>query len=220
MANPKEIVESIENAIGTFGKKDMQMQDVIMSLSNLGISFHHMIDAIKHCDNEVTQREVKILTKMIENFKNPKDLAYKIGTNIVINGVDIYNEMSAAYTNYLAKEYESFGKDIGISLSLVFIGASNAARVHPGAAKVMESMADMMLYPQLTEQVYHDRDNSKYVDFLDQIANSDDPTSAIVPNYNVHLVNLVPVQPVIVDTQQYLNLLNLMSSQQQNGYLY
>lgn len=184
------------------------------------MSFHHLIDAIKHCDNEVTQREVKILTKMLENFKNPKDLAYKIGTNIVINGVDIYQEMSAAYTNYLAKEYEGFGKDVGISLSLIFIGASNAARVNPGAAKVMESMADMMLYPQITEQVYQDRDNSKYVDFLDQIANSDDPTSSIVPNYNVHLVNLVPVQAVIVDNQQYLNLINLMSSQQQNGYLY
>lgn len=32
MANPKEVVDSIENAISTFGKKDMQMTDVIMSL--------------------------------------------------------------------------------------------------------------------------------------------------------------------------------------------
>lgn len=156
MANPKEVVESIERAVATFGKKDMDMSDVIMSLSTLGTSFHTMIDAIKTCDNEVTQREVKILMKMLENFKNPKDLAYKIGTNIIVNGVDIYNEMSAAYTNYMGKEYENFGKDLGISLSLVFIGASNAAKLQPGAAKVMQSMAEMQLYPELSVQVYHD----------------------------------------------------------------
>lgn len=138
-------------------------------------------------------------------------MAYKIGSNIIVNGVDIYREMSAAYTNYMGKEFEDFGKDIGVSLSLIFIGASNAAKLQPGAAKVMESMAEMSLYPDLTSQVYEDKNNSKYLDFLEQIANSEDPTYTIVPDYNLQLVNLRPVQIVAVDQQQYLNMLNLMS---------
>lgn len=40
---------------------------------------------------------------MVEKFKDPKTFAYEMGANIVVNGVDIYREMQAAYTNYLAK---------------------------------------------------------------------------------------------------------------------
>lgn len=218
MADPEDVVGSIERAVADFGKKDMEIADVMTALTRLGTSFHKLVNAIKSCDNEVTAREVKILVKMVESFKEPKELAYKIGGNIAVNGVDIYREMSAAYTNYMAKEYEAFGKDVGISLALIFIGASNAARVNPGAAKVMESMAEMSLYPQLSEQVYQDNDNTRYVDFLEQIANSDDPTT--VPDYNVQLVNLAQLQPVRLDQDAYVSLLNLLSQQQQNAYLY
>lgn len=156
---------------------------------------------------------------MLENFKNPKELAYKIGTNIVVNGVDIYKEMNAAYTNYQTKNYEAFGKDIGVSLALVFIGASNAAKLNPAEAKVMESMAEGQLYSEITGQVFHDSDNSAYVDFLERIANEEDPT--VLPNYNLNLLNLQQVQPVqVLNQQQYVQLLNLLSNQQQMGYLY
>lgn len=66
MANPKEIVDSIETAVASFGKENMDMQDVMMALTNLGMSMHHLVDAIKKCDNEVTARELKIMMKMIE----------------------------------------------------------------------------------------------------------------------------------------------------------
>jgi hypothetical protein len=55
----------------------------------------------------------------------------------------------------------------------VFIGASNSARVNPGAAKVMESMASMELYPQLTDKVYQDVNNDQWINYLEQIANED-----------------------------------------------
>lgn len=100
---------------------------------------------------------------MVDKFKDPKTFAYEVGANIVVNGVDIYREMQAAYTNYLAKQYESFGRDVGVAITLVFIGASDAAKLNPGAAKVMESMASMELYPSITGQVYGDTDNKKWI---------------------------------------------------------
>lgn len=154
MANPKETVDSIEDAIKEFSKKDMSMPEVMLALQKLGTSMYSMGTAIRACDNDITAKEIEILTKMVESFKEPKELAYTIGSNIVVNGVDIYREMSAAYTSYMAKEYESFGRDLGVSLALVFIGASNAAKLDPGAAKVMQSMAEMQLYPELTSDMY------------------------------------------------------------------
>jgi len=102
---------------------------------------------------------------MIGRFSDPKTFAYEMGANIVINGVDIYREMSAAYTNYLGKDYESFGRDIGVSLALIFIGASEAAKANPGAAKVMESMAQMETYPSITDS-YNSADNKKWIAYL------------------------------------------------------
>ena len=60
---------------------------------------------------------------MLKAFANPKDLVYQIGENLNVNGVDIFREMTAAYTNYKAEEYEAFGKDIGISLAMILIGS-------------------------------------------------------------------------------------------------
>lgn len=40
-----------------------------------------------------------------------------------VNGVDIYNDMNSAYTDYIAKEYEEFGKHLGAAMALTFIGS-------------------------------------------------------------------------------------------------
>lgn len=204
------------------------MTDVMSSLTKIGMAVKKLTDAAKECDNEITKRELEIVQKMVGRFSDPKTFAYEMGTNIVVNGVDIYREMSAAYTSYLAKEYESFGRDIGVSLALIFIGASDAAKANPGAAKVMESMAEMELYPEITGDMYTSRDNKKWVEYLGKIADEDDQEirlvnlASTVPNYNNMLVNLgsAPQQAIVMDVNQYVQLINLMSNQNQNAYLY
>lgn len=125
--------------------------DIMSAVTTIGASMNKIAASAKNCDNDITKREFEILSKMTENFKNPKELTYKIGTNIMVNGVNIYQEMNAGYTNYLAKEYEAFGRDVGVALTMIFIGASNTAKINPGMAKVMESMAEMELYPEITD---------------------------------------------------------------------
>ena len=218
MANPKETVESIEFAIQTLGKEGLEMQDVMISLQTLGITASKFIQAVRGCDSEVTNKEIEILTKMVDSFKEPKTLAYKIGTNIVVNGVDIYKEMQAAYTSYLGKDYETFGRDVGVSMTLIFIGASAAAKLDPEAAKVMESIAEGALYPDI-HNVYDSNNNAQWIEYLHHIAKSEHAAETTVPNYNAHLINLV-AQPARIDQQTYMSLINLMSQQQQVGYLY
>jgi hypothetical protein len=50
-------------------------------------------------------KHIEILTKMAKAFEKPEDLAVEVGKNVVVNGVDIYRELSAAYTNYLGAKY-------------------------------------------------------------------------------------------------------------------
>lgn len=218
ISDPKQVVDDFEFAISNFSKKDMEMTDVMASLTKIGMSVKKLSDAAKECDNEMTKRELEILQKMVGRFSDPKTFAYEMGTNIVINGVDIYREMSAAYTNYLGKDYESFGRDIGVSLALIFIGASDAAKANPGAAKVMESMAQMETFPSITDS-YNNKDNTKWLQYLGSIADEDEPLA----NYNVMLANMAynGHQPTMVmDKNQYVQLINMMSKQNQNGYLY
>jgi len=210
ITDPKQIIDDFEFAIANFSKKDMEMTDVMASLTKIGMSVKKLADAAKDCDNDMTKKELEILQKMVGRFSDPKTFAYEMGANIVINGVDIYREMSAAYTNYLAKDFESFGRDIGVSLALIFIGASDAAKANPGAAKVMESMAHMQTYPSITD-AFNSGDNAKWLAYLGNIAEEDEQ---VVPNYNVMLANLAQNngQPsFVIDSNQYLQLVNLMS---------
>ena len=85
---------------------------------------------------------------MLSNFENPKSLALKAGNNIIVNGMEVYREMSAAYTNYMAGEFEAFGKDIGIALAMIFIGAdSDSSNIDPKAKKAALKMVQSELYP-------------------------------------------------------------------------
>jgi len=59
---------------------------------------------------------------MIANFTNPASLVVTAKENMWVNGISIFREMSAAYTNYSAKEFEGFGRDVGVALAMVFVG--------------------------------------------------------------------------------------------------
>jgi hypothetical protein len=46
--------------------------------------------------------ELKIFDKMLEEFKNPVSMVYNIGSNILVNGVNIWHEIQAARNAYLS----------------------------------------------------------------------------------------------------------------------
>ena len=88
----------------------------------------------------------------------------------MLNGVDIYRELSAAYTNYLGGQYEEFGRDIGVSLALIFIGANSGANLDQKSQTVMMSYAEGQLYPVLTKDIYDSDDNTSYLNFLEYLS--------------------------------------------------
>ena len=80
---------------------------------------------------------------------------------MLINGVDIYRELSAAYTNFYAKEYESFGRSIGTSMAMTFIG--DKKDMSSTDAEALKDMTEYELYP---DGSYSAKDDQKYRDYL------------------------------------------------------
>jgi len=158
--------------MGGFSKEKMSLGEMLHSFHQLSLSFKTLGEAMKKCDTHVNE-EMELFMKMIKNFEDPKAVAHEIGQNILINGVDIYQEMSAAYTSYIAKDFEGFGRDVGVAMSLIFIGASNAAKLKPGERDAMMSVQYDSLYPQLNKHIFNAEDNSKYLAFLHYIARNE-----------------------------------------------
>ena len=90
---------------------------------------------------------MEIFLEMTEKFTNAtvKDLTFDIGKNVMVNGVDYYRELSAAYTNFYAKEYEAFGRSIGTSMAMTFIGDMSAMSSIDSEA--LKDMTEYELYP-------------------------------------------------------------------------
>jgi len=177
-------------------------------MAELAMSFTVLAHGVKNCDSATSEREIKILESMLKNFENPKSLAVKAGNNIVVNGMDVYKEMSAAYTNYMAGDFEGFGRDIGIALALIFIGAdSSDSTIDPEAKKAAMKLVQSELYPT----GINGDDKESYINFLDAIMTEkelamQDPDALVAP--------------AMYNAEEYMQLLNLMSQKNQGQYLY
>jgi len=85
--------------------------------------------------------EIKNLVDMIKNFKSPMSFAYHVGKDLLVNGVSIYHDIKGAIAAYKAKEYKTFGYDIGHALASIFIGAPIDIKEHFGIESMEEFKA-------------------------------------------------------------------------------
>lgn len=209
--DPKAVISSIEGAVDDFQKNDMA--GVTSGLFKIGDAVYQISKGIQTCDKDVSERELAILSDMFESFKHPKALAQDAGKNIIVNGVEIYREMSAAYTNYNSKEFEGFGRDIGIAMALVFIGAGDS-QVSNGARQSAMTMVQSELYPT----GINGDDNAGYVAFLSAIKTERDAAKSA--GLDDGIVASVANEEMFYDAEEFLSLQNLMSKRNQASYLY
>jgi hypothetical protein len=98
LSDPAVTLKEFESAIAQFEKKDMS--GITMGFMDLAAAFNTLAKGVKDCNSDVVKRELEIFEQMLVAFKNPKTIFLASGKNIILNGVEIYHEMSAAYTNY------------------------------------------------------------------------------------------------------------------------
>merc|ERR1711912_25023 len=161
-----ELVKAIPNLV----KENPNVLDILSAVTGLGKAFKDLGELAGKCESDLKDsRELQLFKAMTDNFKNAtkKDIAIQTGKNLVVSGVDIYRELSAAYTNYFAAEYEQFGIDVGSALALVFIGPSGVNKlVTPEEGHNLKAMIDVYTYPTISLDILNDEDNSEYLAYL------------------------------------------------------
>ena len=116
----------LTEAIPLLLSKTPSISDIASAIVHMGKGFKDLGDHAAQCDGDLrASKEMEIFNEMTTIFSDVtyKDIAMKTGSNLMVNGVDIFRELSTGYTNYFAKQYEQFGMSIGSALALVFIGS-------------------------------------------------------------------------------------------------
>ena len=172
VSEPIQTMESMKTAISTFSDEGQKSTaQIINGVRQLGRGFYDLAEAVKNCDQRLEGRERQLFHEITEFFQKSSmsDTCSAISLNVMVNGVDIYTQLDAAYTAYLAKEYEDFGRDMGSAFTLTFIGNSTA--VTSSEASKLTNMQTAYLYPEISAR-YTEKDNKAYVDYLEFISKS------------------------------------------------
>mgnify|MGYP006118183247 FL=1 len=190
---PDDVIKNVKSGIQHFEKQTYN--DTATGLLELGVAFADVTRGIIYCDPTITKREVEIIMRMLNNFKDPASFAIAARKNLWVNGISIGKEMSAAYTNYKEKEYEGFGRDIGVALALVFVGSTESSLNNSeNARKSAMTLIENELYPSGLEG----DDNSAYIAYLDALLTEEEEARYV--DYNDDIVASLPgVNPTYYD---------------------
>ena len=115
----QSVVTDVEAAYNDF--KQENFDGVKHGIEELGTLVEDLANSIHACAGDVTQ--IENLINMAKTFSDPLSFAYHAGKDLLIHGVDIYNEINDAITQYDASNYEGFGEDVGKAMAQVLIGA-------------------------------------------------------------------------------------------------
>jgi hypothetical protein len=100
-------MDSMKEAITKFSDPDAKksVTDVISGVRSLGKGFAQLGDAVRSCDQKLEGRERALFSEICTYFqeKSYTDAAATATSNVMVNGIDIYRELDAAFTAYLAK---------------------------------------------------------------------------------------------------------------------
>ena len=101
-------------------------------LEELGKVAGQVPTLVKDCKS--VQADLTNLVKMGEVFKHPLTLLYKVGKNLIVNGVDIFTNIAAAVDAYKQGDYFTFGKHVGQALVDVLLKDARTKTVNDDAA--------------------------------------------------------------------------------------
>jgi hypothetical protein len=120
------LTSEVEEAITDF--KKMSFSGVKAGINMIGTIAGEVEGDIADC--KVSAEDAKKLAEMADNFKTPWSFIFHMGKNILLNGVDIYNEIEMSLDYYDQGDYYNFGYQIGEALEEVLVGDKNPSSLH------------------------------------------------------------------------------------------
>ena len=83
----------------------------------------HLVIDCSAAKGEEEEDLLKDLLKVAGDFSNPFVLAFKVGVDLILNGIDIIEEIKAAIEAVHAHDYYNFGLNVGEALAQLLIGS-------------------------------------------------------------------------------------------------
>ena len=115
-ADVEEVVDDFKT--GTF-------ESVKAGIQKLGEAVSSIATDLDACQTAV--QDIERLDEMAKAFKSPWSFAYHVGKDLLVDGTDIYAEITSGVTAYDNKDYHNFGVDMGKALALVLVGEDTHA---------------------------------------------------------------------------------------------
>jgi len=119
-------IRSADKCIGDVEKLTTDVEEAVadfkkMTFSGVKAGVHKVGDIVDELETDVadckiTAEDAKTLAKMAKNFTSPWSFIFHFGKNILLNGVDIYNDIQTSLDYYDKKDYYHFGYYVGEAL--------------------------------------------------------------------------------------------------------
>ena len=121
IGDTSEIEVHLEKAINDF--KIETFDSIKSGIKEIGIIVQAIPSLLKDC--KIEENDLKKLAEMAVIFTHPLTLALRVGKNILVNGVDIYDKISKGLTLYQSADYNGSGRQFGMALAEVFLKTSS-----------------------------------------------------------------------------------------------
>jgi len=130
------IITDVENAVNHFKSKNIN--DIIAGLKDVGDILTKVEDALKSC--EAIEGDFEKLKQMAAYFSSPSGALIHIGKDIVVHGIDIYHEVTAAVKAMEEKQYYNFGYNVGKAGAQILLGEQKVEATAHDIVKVIEGV--------------------------------------------------------------------------------
>jgi hypothetical protein len=114
----EEVFGDAKIAVNDFKKKDVS--DVIAGIKEVAELMKVVHRGMSDCSS--LKADWEKLTKMIAIFDSPTSFAYHVGKDLLVNGVQIYDEVELAITDYENAKWGDFGYQIGQAAAKTLLG--------------------------------------------------------------------------------------------------
>jgi len=99
--------------------------DIAKAVQQISQAFSELPHAISTCTTAYD--DAKQLAAEIESFASPATFVYAVGKSLILNGSEIFGDISSAINAYKNKQYENFGYEVGVAMGTVLAGAQETA---------------------------------------------------------------------------------------------
>lgn len=122
LTDAEHVFGDVKAAVGDFEEKTAS--GTAQGLKELGAAVITISHMMKDCHGVVA--DIERLEKMAAIFSSPASFAFHTGKDIIVNGVQIYDDIAGAVKQWKSQNYLAFGEEVGDALALLILGAPQA----------------------------------------------------------------------------------------------